>query len=43
MLSEISRVLTKKGAYICITYGIKNYRLKYLNDVWNFIDFSFTK
>lgn len=34
MLSEVSRVLTKKGGiYMCITYGVKDHRLKYLDDV----------
>ena len=31
MLSEISRVLNKKGVYICITYGMEVYRKPYLD------------
>ena len=30
-LSEISRVLSTKGVYICVSYGIPEHRLQYLN------------
>lgn len=33
MLSEIHRVLSPKGVYICISYGIPDHRLLYLEKV----------
>ena len=29
MLSEIHRILTPKGIYICVTYGDEEHRMKY--------------
>ena len=29
MLSEIYRILTPKGIYICVTYGDEEHRMKY--------------
>ena len=33
MLEEVSRVLNKKGVYICITYGMEVYRKPYLDKI----------
>lgn len=33
MLDHIYRVLTPKGIYICISYGIPEYRMPYLQKV----------
>lgn len=30
MISEVYRVLTKAGVYICVSYGQPEYRLSYL-------------
>ena len=32
MLSEIHRVLSHNGVYICISYGVPDNRLKYFED-----------
>jgi len=33
MLSEIHRVLTPTGAYICVSHGVESVRKKYLKNV----------
>ena len=33
MLDDIYRVLSQRGIYICITYGVPEYRMPYLQKV----------